>query len=47
MSVKAKAIKTLYMAKRISIEGVRKAVTDGLITEVEYEIITGETFIKE
>ena len=44
MSAKAKAIKTLYRAKRIDIDGVRQAVTDGIITETEYTLITGECF---
>lgn len=44
MSAKAKAIRTLYRAKRISIEGVKKAVTDGVITETEYKEITGEAY---
>ena len=44
MSVKAKAIKTLYRAKRITIDGVKQAVIDGIITAEEYMIITGNTF---
>lgn len=44
MTVKAKAVYTLYRAKRITIEGVRQAVADGIITEAEYEAITGETY---
>lgn len=44
MSVKAKAIRTLYRAKRITIEGVRQAVEDGLITADEYKQITGEDY---
>lgn len=44
MSVKAKAIRTLYRAKRITIEGVRQAVEDGLITTEEYKKITGESY---
>lgn len=44
MSVKAKAIRTLYRAKRITIEGVRQAVVDELITKAEYKIITGEQY---
>ena len=44
MSAKAKAIRTLYRAKRITIDGVRKAVADGLITEAEYKTITGEVY---
>lgn len=44
MSIKAKAIRTLYRAKRITIEGVRQAVEDGLITAEEYAKITGEEY---
>lgn len=44
MSVKAKAIRTLYRMKRITIEGVRQAVVDGLITAEEYAEITGEAY---
>ena len=44
MSVKAKAIRTLYRAKRITLEGVRQAVKDGLITAEEYAEITGEAY---
>jgi hypothetical protein len=44
MSVKAKAIRTLYRAKRITIDGVRQAVVDGIITEAEYQTITGECY---
>lgn len=44
MSAKAKAIRTLYRMKRITIEGVRQAVEDGLITAEEYREITGEEY---
>ena len=44
MSAKARAIRTLYRAKRITIEGVRQAVVDGLITEEEYAEITGKEY---
>jgi hypothetical protein len=44
MSAKAKAIQTLYKAKRINLNGVRKAVSDGIITEAEYTEITGEEY---
>lgn len=44
MSAKAKAIRTLYRAKRITLEGVRQAVTDGVITAEDYEEITGEAY---
>lgn len=44
MSSKAKAIQTLYRANRITIDGVRQAVADGVITEYEYFLITGEQY---
>ena len=44
MSARAKAILTLYRAKRITLEGVKQAVVDKLITEVEYKAITGKTY---
>ena len=44
MSAKAKAIKTLYKTKRITLDGVKKAVADKLITEAEYKEITGEEY---
>lgn len=44
MSNKAKAVKNLYRAKRITIEGVKQAVADGLITIEEYKEITGEDY---
>lgn len=44
MSAKAKAIRTLYRAKRIDLDGVRKAVADGIITKDEYKEITGEKY---
>lgn len=47
MTTKAKAIQTLYRANRITIEGVRQAVADGVITEHEYFLITGEYYLTE
>ena len=44
MSAKAKAIRTLYRAKRITIEGVKEAVINGVITEAEYAEITGKEY---
>lgn len=41
MSAKAKAIRTLYRAKRITLDGVKQAVVDGLITTADFEEITG------
>lgn len=44
MSAQAKAVYTLYRMGRIDKAGVRKAVFDNLISEAEYEQITGEKF---
>jgi hypothetical protein len=44
MSIKAKAIRTLYRAKRITIDGVKQAVVDGIIAEAEYKTITGKEY---
>lgn len=41
MNAKAKAIKTLYLADRITIEGVKEAVKNRIITPEEFKIITG------
>ena len=46
MSTRAKAVQTLYRTKRISIDGVKKAVADGIITTSEYQTITGEHYTK-
>ena len=44
MNAKAKALKTLYLANRISLEGVKKAVVDGVITKEHYLEITGKEY---
>lgn len=44
MSVKATAVRTLYRANRIDLDGVCQAVVEGLITAAEYEMITGEAY---
>lgn len=44
MSVRAKAINTLYRAKRITLNGVKQAVVDGIITAQEYAEITGVAY---
>lgn len=41
MSARAKALANLYRRKKITIEGLRKAVEDGVITEEEFCKITG------
>ena len=42
MSVKAKAMRTLYKAGRITIDGLRNAVAQGVITQVEFDEIVGK-----
>lgn len=44
MSVKAKAIKNLYIRGKIDIEGLKKSVRDGVITEEEYFEISGARY---
>ena len=44
MNEKAKAIMTLYNAKRITLKAVKKAVIDKVITAADYKIITGFEF---
>lgn len=44
MTAKAKAIQTLYKSKRITLDGVKQAVIDGVITKSEYAEITGESY---
>ena len=44
MDTKAKAIKTLYLANRITIEGVKKAVVNGIITKEQYTEITNKDY---
>lgn len=44
MSVRAKAMATLYRLKRVSKEGLQQAVNDGIITSAEYQQITGEAY---
>ena len=44
MSVKAKAIMTLYRAKRINLDGVRQAAKNSIITAEEFAQITGQSY---
>ena len=44
MNVKAKAIKTLYLANRITLDGVKQAVVNGVITKEQYTEITGKEY---
>lgn len=41
MSARAKALQTLYRRGRVTIDGLRQAVEDGVITPEEFKIITG------
>ena len=44
MSGKAKAINSLYRRGRITLDGVREAVSGGVITKEEYKQITGHEY---
>ena len=44
MSPKAKALQNLYRRNKITISGLRDAVSDGVITTEEFTIITGEEY---
>jgi len=41
MSPKAKALQNLYRRGKITVDGLRKAITDGVITKEEFMLITG------
>lgn len=41
MSAKAKALEMLYRRKKITEKALKKAVSDGIITESEYNAIVG------
>lgn len=41
MSRRAKALAELYRRGKVTEAGLRRAVTDGTITEAEFEAITG------
>lgn len=42
MSKKAKILQKIYNIGKVTKEGLRKAVSDGVITEEEFELITGD-----
>ena len=44
MSARVKAMANLCRRKRITKDGLKKAVVDGVITPEEYEEITGEAY---
>ena len=45
MDAKAKAIRTLYRAKRVTLDGVKQAVVNKIISEYEYMLITGNEYV--
>lgn len=44
MSARAKAMANLYRRNRITKDGLKQAVADGVITAAEYQEITGEDY---
>ena len=44
MSNRAKTLQNLYKRGKVTKEGLKKAVSDGTITEEEYRTITGEDY---
>lgn len=44
MSARAKAMATLYRHNKVTKDGLKQAVEDGVITAAEYAEITGEAY---
>lgn len=44
MSSKAKAMRTLYRMGKVTEDGLREAVADGVITPEEFKEITGREY---
>ena len=44
MSARAKAMATLYRRNKVTKDGLKQAVEDGVITAAEYTEITGEAY---
>lgn len=44
MSARAKAMANLYRRNRITKDGLKQAVADGIITAAEYQEVTGESY---
>lgn len=42
MSNRAKALRNLYRRRKITIDGLRQALEDGVITQEEFDIIVNE-----
>lgn len=45
MSARAKAMANLYRRQKVTKEGLRQAVVDGVLTAAEYQEITGEAYL--
>ena len=44
MSARAKAMANLYRRQKVTKEGLRQAVADGVLTAAEYQEITGTLY---
>ena len=45
MSARAKALANLYRRNKVTKDGLKQAVVDGVITAEQYQEITGEAYI--
>ena len=45
MSARAKAMANLYRRGKVTKDGLKRSVMDGVITATEYEAITGEAYL--
>ena len=45
MSARAKAMASLYRRNKVTKEGLKQAVVDGVLTAAEYQEITGEAYL--
>lgn len=44
MKINVKAMKTLLKAKRVTVDDLKTAVKNGIITKEQYKLITGEDY---
>lgn len=44
MSARARALANLYRRNKVTKDGLKRAVADGVITNTEYREITGEEY---
>ena len=45
MSARAKAMANLYRRNKVTKEGLKQAVVDGVLTAAEYQEMTGEAYL--